>query len=200
MPPKRGGPGALAGATEAGVDREYSGKRPDTTTLPDAATRATRGEPPATKRPRTIALVAWRPRAKGALRGFMTVKLPFGLKLVDCPVLVSNEKAWASLPSKPILDRGRQRTDANDKPAYAAILEWRSRDLADRFSAAVVSWCSVRTGATWTKLGHHDAVRICPARMARCANSARPEKTRDVRLAGLRGDVRDHAAAVRQRR
>jgi hypothetical protein len=52
---------------------------------------------------------------------------------------VSNGKAWASLPSKPVLDRdGRQKTDANGKPAYAAILEWRARELRDRFSDSVV--------------------------------------------------------------
>ncbi len=70
----------------------------------------------------------------------MTVELPIELKLVDCPVLVSNGKAWASLPSKPVLDRdGRHKTNANGKPAYAAICEWRSRELSDRFSQVVTA-------------------------------------------------------------
>jgi hypothetical protein len=74
------------------------------------------------------------------LRGFATVELPIGLKLVDCPVLVSNGKAWVNLPSKPVLDRdGLQKTDVRGKPAYAAILEWRSRDLSERFSEAVIT-------------------------------------------------------------
>ena len=105
----------------------------------NAAAQATWGEPLATRRPRTIALVAWRPLVKGALRGFATVELPIGLKVIDCPVLVSNGKAWVSLPPKPVLDRdGKHKTGANGKPAYAPILEWRTRDLAERFSAAVV--------------------------------------------------------------
>jgi hypothetical protein len=128
------GPGALAGA-EANGNRVCSDGRPDTTPhrrlsiAPDAATRATRGEPPTAQRPRTIALVAWRPFVKGALRGFATVELPIGLKLVDCPVLVSAGKTWVSLPSKPVLDRdGRQKI---------AMLDWRSRELSERFSQAV---------------------------------------------------------------
>ena len=92
------------------------------------------------QRPRTIALIAWRPLVKGALRGFAAVELPIGLKLIDCPVLLSNGKAWANLPSKPVLDRdGRQKTDANGKQAFTAILEWRSRELRDRFSEVVIA-------------------------------------------------------------
>jgi hypothetical protein len=138
---ERYGPSALAGATEAG-DRVYAGQRPDTTprrlespACNAAAAAGFGGKPP----PKRLRLVAWRPFVRGALHGFATVELPIGLKLVDCPVLVSKGEAWASLPSKPVLDRdGRQKTDVNGKPAYAAILEWRTRDLADRFAAAVV--------------------------------------------------------------
>jgi hypothetical protein len=99
---------------------------------------------PAAPRPRTIVLVAWRPVVKGALRGFATVELPIGLKLVDCPVYVGKNGPWASLPAKPQIDRdGRQKTDAAGKPTYAAILEWRDRALADRFSEVVIA--AVRT-------------------------------------------------------
>jgi hypothetical protein len=85
-------------------------------------------------------LLSWKPLVKGSLRGFATVELPIGLKICDCPVLVSNGKAWATLPSKPQIDRdGRQKTDVNGKPAYASILEWKSRDLSERFSEAVIA-------------------------------------------------------------
>jgi hypothetical protein len=90
-------------------------------------------------RPRTITLVAWRPVVKGALRGFATVFLPIGLKLVDCPVLASNGKVWVNLPSKPVVDRnGKHKTESNGKLAYAPVIEWRSRQLSDRFSEAVI--------------------------------------------------------------
>jgi hypothetical protein len=87
-----------------------------------------------------MALVPRRPLVKGALRGFATVELPIGLKLVDRPILVSQGKAWVSLPSKPALDHdGRQKTDANGKPAYVTVLEWQSRELSDRFRQVVAT-------------------------------------------------------------
>jgi hypothetical protein len=121
-------------------------KEPDTTSrhrapvTRDDGTRATCCEPLATQRPRATALIAWRPLVKGALRGFATVELPIGLKLVDCPVFVSSGKAWVSLPSKPVLDRdGRQKIDVNEKPACVPLLESRSRGLRERFSEAVLA-------------------------------------------------------------
>jgi hypothetical protein len=77
---------------------------------------------------------------KGSLRGFATLELPIGLKLIDCPVLIEPNGVSASLPSKLQIDRdGHQTTDANGKPAYAMTAEWRDREVADRFSAAVVA-------------------------------------------------------------
>jgi hypothetical protein len=85
-------------------------------------------------------LVSWKPIAKGTLRGFATVELPIGLKLIDCAVFIGTKGAWASLPAKPQLDKdSRQRIGADGKPSYSPAVEWRSRDLADRFSAAVVA-------------------------------------------------------------
>jgi hypothetical protein len=101
--------------------------------------RATWGPRPDVGQPRPkIRLISWKPLIKNSLRGFATIELPIGLKVVDCPVLVSNGKAWASLPTKPVLDRDGKRVKPDGKPQYSAILEWKSRDLADRFSQSVV--------------------------------------------------------------
>ena len=81
---------------------------------------ATWGEKP---RPR-MKLLNWRPLVKGALRGFATVELPIGLKLIDCPVLVGPNGAWAALPSKPVLDREGKHAKPSGKAQYAAIVEW----------------------------------------------------------------------------
>jgi hypothetical protein len=87
-----------------------------------------------------MALVAWRRLAKGTLRGFASVELPIGLRLIDCPVYVGKSGAFAALPSKPRIDKeGRKRTDPNGKPAYAPVLEWRSRALRERFSEVVIA-------------------------------------------------------------
>jgi hypothetical protein len=92
----------------------------------------------APERPR-MRLLSWKPLVKGPLRGFATLELPIGLKLIDCPVLVGPAGPWAGLPSKPLLDRdGRQKID-NGKRAFEPVLEWRDRALSDRFSAAVVA-------------------------------------------------------------
>ena len=89
----------------------------------------------ATVRPR-MRLVSWKSLVKGSLRGFATIELPIGLRIIDVPVLVSNGKAWASLPSKPQLVDGRQKLDG--KPLYAPMLEWRDKALRDRFSDRVI--------------------------------------------------------------
>ena len=83
-------------------------------------------------------LISFKPLVKGSLRGFANVELPNGLRITDCPVLISNGKAWATLPSKPVLDRDGKHVEVSGKKQYAPILEWRDRDLSNRFSAAIV--------------------------------------------------------------
>jgi hypothetical protein len=52
----------------------------------------------------------------------------------------SNNGPWAALPAKPELDNeGRRKLDINGKPTWSPVLEWRTRDLANRFSDAVVA-------------------------------------------------------------
>jgi hypothetical protein len=137
--PTQFGPGALAGAAEAGVGYAAD-PRSDTTIAPDAATRTTCGARPTVQRNIVALVVAWRPRVKSALRGLATVELPIGLTIRDVAVFVSKNGPFATLPSKPQIDKeGRHKTDANGKPAYAAVLEWLSRELSDRFSQVVVA-------------------------------------------------------------
>ena len=88
-------------------------------------------------RPR-MQLISFRPISKGAPRGFVSIELPIGLVIEDCPVLVGNNGAWAALPSKPVLDREGRRARPDGKPQYAAIMKWRDRELQDRFSQAVI--------------------------------------------------------------
>jgi hypothetical protein len=89
-------------------------------------------------RPR-MTLEAFRPMVKGALRGFATVRLPIGLLIADIPVCTSHGKVWASLPSKPILDRDGRHAEEGGKKKYAPILAWSDRVTADKWSDAVVA-------------------------------------------------------------
>jgi hypothetical protein len=127
------GSGNRAGIGHADQRSDTAPTRP-AQLAPDTATAAGWGDRPPPKR---LRLIAWRTLVKGALRGFATVELPIGLRIADCPVLVSKGKAWASLPSKPVHD-GRQKINANRKPAYVAVLEWNTRTLQDQFSTTVV--------------------------------------------------------------
>ena len=85
-------------------------------------------------------LLAWKPFRKGSLRGFASIELPNGLRIIDAPVLTTNGKSWAGLPCKPQLVDGKQRIDGNGKPLYQPVIEWRSKDLRDQFSAKVSRW------------------------------------------------------------
>jgi hypothetical protein len=83
-----------------------------------------------------LALRGWRPLRRNTLHGVVDVVLPNGLE-IDIAVHVSGGRAWASLPARPVLDGGRH-VIRDGKPAYVRSLAWRSRDLSDKFSAAVV--------------------------------------------------------------
>jgi len=136
------GPAALEGASEAG-DRDIGGQRPDTPSARpaqlarDAATAAGWGDRPP---PQRIALRRSRPMHRATLRGFIEVELPNALVVRKVAIQEKAGKWWASLPSKPVLDRdGRHKTDPTGRRADAAALEWRSRELGDRFSQVVVT-------------------------------------------------------------
>jgi len=117
--------------------------RPPTEASLRLAERASWGQRPApepmrAKRPR-MRRVSRKPIVKGSLRGFATVELLPGLRIADCPVLISNGKAWANLPSKPVLGREGRQAEVSGKKQYASILEWKNRDLSDRFSDSLIA-------------------------------------------------------------
>jgi hypothetical protein len=105
----------------------------------EIATRATWGEPPGHKaRPRQMALLEWRPVRKNTLLGFGSIELPNGLQIDDIAVHVRGGKAWVSFPARPMLDADGRQVMRDGRPQYISMMRWQSRDLADRFSAALV--------------------------------------------------------------
>jgi hypothetical protein len=89
---------------------------------------------------RQITLREWRPLRKNTLFGFAVIELPSGLIVRDVGIHSKAGKWWASLPSRPVLDaEGRHLSNHAGHKQYAAVLGWRNRDLADRFSEAVVA-------------------------------------------------------------
>jgi hypothetical protein len=90
-------------------------------------------------RPR-MRLVSSKPVTKGNLRGFATVELPIGLTIFDCRVLVGNNAPWAVLPLKSVLDSEERHVKSDGhKGQYAPVLQWRNKDLANRFSDTLVA-------------------------------------------------------------
>ena len=88
-------------------------------------------------------LVSRKSIAKRNLRGFATVELPIGPKLVEGAVFVGTSGARASMPAKPQLDReDRLRIGGDGKPSCSPVVESRGRDLNNRCSAAVVAMVS----------------------------------------------------------
>ena len=101
----------------------------------NAATRATWGQRAAVEptKPK-MRLLEVKPLRRNTLRGFCVVELPSGLIVRDVSIHTRGGRCWASLPAKPQIDQdGRQRCSSDGKPLYTAILEWRSRELSDRF-------------------------------------------------------------------
>jgi hypothetical protein len=94
--------------------------------------------PDAADRPK-MRLLDFRPVVKGALRAFARIELPPGLYIPDAMVFTSQGKSWAALPSKPALDAdGRQKRDADGKLQYLPAVQWKNRELQERFSAALI--------------------------------------------------------------
>jgi hypothetical protein len=91
--------------------------------------------------PRQLRLISWKHVPRGQLRGWATIEITsIGLRIVDVPVLIGRDGPWATLPEKPALDRdGKRKLDINGKPEWATVLEWKSRELRQGFSDAVVA-------------------------------------------------------------
>ncbi len=91
-------------------------------------------------RQRNIKCLAWRPFERNTLQGFAGIWLPTArLNIRGCAVHEKNGKRWVQLPARPQLDEARNliRNDAG-KIQYAKVLDFDSREVADRFNAAAL--------------------------------------------------------------
>jgi hypothetical protein len=106
----------------------------------EAATWGARHDTPPVK-PK-MRIISGRKVIKGTLRFVCKIGLPFGsgeLEIADVMVFSSHGESWANLPSKPVLDEsGVHMTGEGGKKKYVPFLAWSSKELRDRFSAAIV--------------------------------------------------------------
>jgi hypothetical protein len=123
---RRNGPGALAGAGEAGI--RNAGPRADTPLTPQAQALT------------RMVLRRWRPMRRNPLVGFADITLPIGLQIDDVAVLTSHGKAWTTLPARPVItaDGRVAKLPGSSKTQYVAFLRWRDRAQNDAFSQRVV--------------------------------------------------------------
>jgi hypothetical protein len=94
---------------------------------------------------RQMALRAWKRVSKpgSSLIGLASIGMPIGgarLDIDDLPVLITNGKAWAAFPGKPVLTKegAVARVPGTGKTQYMNVLRWRDRETSQRFSQAVV--------------------------------------------------------------
>ena len=87
-----------------------------------------------------VEVEGFKPRRSNTLFGFVTVQIPaLHLRIVDLPVHQKNDSRWASMPSKPQLDRdGNVRRDDRGKVLYFSVLEFTDKATRDAFSARVI--------------------------------------------------------------
>jgi hypothetical protein len=93
---------------------------------------------PPNSKPR-MQLLEWSAFRKNTLHGFAVVELPSGLVIRDVSIHEKAGKWWVGLPARPQIGQDdKVIRNHSGKVQYAATLGWKDRDLADRFSAAVV--------------------------------------------------------------
>jgi hypothetical protein len=68
---------------------------------------------------------------KNSLRGVFDLELPSGLKINRCMLFEKNSKRWAGFPSEKFTKR-------DGTTNYSPILEFSSREVSDKFQAAVL--------------------------------------------------------------
>ena len=86
-----------------------------------------------------VRLLAFKPLAKGSLRGFVKVQLGKSLIINDVTVLTANGKAWCGMPGKPQIGADGQVLRDGAKIKYTPVVEWADRDASSRFSEAVIA-------------------------------------------------------------
>ncbi len=85
-------------------------------------------------------LLEWRGINKGALVGRAKVALPSGLEIADIGVFSKAGRKWAQLPAQMMRASDGKPIAGNDgKAKYASSLRWSTRELQDRFSAALIA-------------------------------------------------------------
>ena len=88
----------------------------------------------------SVVCIAFRPFERGTLKGFADLWLRAShLNIRGCAVHEKNGKRWVQLPARPRLDQNRELDkDKTGRIQYCPVMEFDSREVADRFSEAAL--------------------------------------------------------------
>jgi hypothetical protein len=82
----------------------------------------------------------WKPLHRYSLLGFARVRMPSGVIFHDVSVHRSNASFWASPAAKPQIGRNGTQLRARDgKGLFVPVVSFATKELRDRFSAAVIT-------------------------------------------------------------
>ncbi len=85
-----------------------------------------------------VTVLAWKPMARGALLGFVNVRLG-ALEISDVKVMASDGRKWCGLPARPqIAPDGTVRKTVEGKIAYTRSFAWATKEAHDKFSISVI--------------------------------------------------------------
>ncbi len=88
----------------------------------------------------SVICTAWKAHEKNTLKGFADLWLRAArLNISGVAVHEKNGKRWVQLPARPQLDKDRNLVrDSDGKVQYAKMMDFDSKEVADRFNAAAV--------------------------------------------------------------
>ena len=96
---------------------------------------------------RQLRLIDWKPGPSGALVGRAAVEIA-GLVITDIGIFTKDGRRWAQLPSEPTRDRdGHILKGERGKARYRSPIKWKTRELQERFSAALIAAIEPRYGS-----------------------------------------------------
>jgi hypothetical protein len=81
----------------------------------------------------------FRPHQKNTLVGFVRIEHASGLVLHEVGIHCRDGKWWASPPARPILINGVHALDDNGKARWQPLVDFRSREIRNNWSQAVVA-------------------------------------------------------------
>jgi hypothetical protein len=89
--------------------------------------------------PSVARIFNWKPYQRNTLRGFFSVELPSGLVIHKCTLHVKANSRWIGFPAE-------RYKKSDGEVGYAILLEFRSRDIADRFRDVILAAFDAQVG------------------------------------------------------